>query len=139
MASNAIRTKGTKLEINTSGSTYVQIKGFNGFSGLGGGSPAVIDVTDFDSTAKEKLMGMPDEGQIQITAIYLPKDAGQLALEAARGTQAATKFRITVPDGTKWEYTAFVMTTEISGADDDKVTLASTLEVTGSVVKTAGA
>ena len=83
-------TAGTKLEINTSGTTYTQVKGVNSFSGLGGGSAAVIDTTDFDSTAKEKSMGLPDEGQCSIGMIFLPKDAGQLAMRAARGTRDVT-------------------------------------------------
>lgn len=139
MAANAVRTKGTKLEVNSSGSTYTQVKGFTDFSGLGGGSAAVIDTTDFDSAAKEKLMGVPDEGQISVTLINLPKDAGQLAVKAARNTQAATKFRITLSDGTKYDFTAFVLSAEVSGSGDDKVGLAVTLEVTGAITETAAA
>lgn len=139
MAANAVRTKGTKLEVNSSGSTYTQVKGFTDFSGLGGGSAAVIDTTDFDSAAKEKLMGVPDEGQISVTLINLPKDAGQLAVKAARNTQAATKFRITLSDGTKYDFTAFVLSAEVSGSGDDKVGLAVTLEVTGAIAETAAA
>lgn len=132
-------TAGTKLEINTSGSTYTQVKGVNSFGGLGGGSAAVIDTTDFDSTAKEKSMGLPDEGQCSIGMIFLPKDAGQLAMRAARGTRAATKFRITLSDGTKYEFTAYVLTFERTGEQDDVVKASSSLEISGSVVETAAA
>jgi len=134
-----INTAGTKLEINTTASTYVQVKGFRDFSGLGGGSAAVIDTTDFDSAAKEKSMGLPDEGQVSINVIFLPKDAGQSAVRAARGTRAATKFRLTLSDGTKYDFTAFVLTFERTGSQDDVVQASANLEVTGAVTETAAA
>lgn len=134
-----INTAGTKLEINTTASTYIQVKGFKDFSGLGGGSAAVIDTTDFDSAAKEKSMGLPDEGQVSINVIFLPKDAGQLAVRAARGTRAATKFRLTLSDGTKYDFTAFVLTFERTGSQDDVVQASANLEVTGAVTETAAA
>ncbi|KQO53365.1 phage tail tube protein [Sphingomonas sp. Leaf257] len=131
-----INTASTKLEINSSGNVYTQVKGVNSSSGLGGGSAAVIDTTDFDSTAKEKSMGLPDEGQCSIGMIFMPKDAGQLAMRAARGTRAATKFRITLADGTKYDFTAYVLTFERTGEQDDVVKASSNLEITGSVVET---
>ncbi|MBB5709439.1 phage tail tube protein [Sphingomonas xinjiangensis] len=139
MASNAVKTKNTKLEIETGADTWVQVKGLTNFSGLGSGSAAVIDTTDFDSTAKEKEMGLLDEGQVSIDLMYLPKDAGQLALKAARGTQAKTGVRITLSDGTKFEFDAFVLTFEKSGELDAVVEATATLEVTGGVTETAGA
>jgi predicted secreted protein len=134
-----INTSGTKLEINTTASTYVQVKGFKDFSGLGGGSAAVIDTTDFDSAAKEKSMGLPDEGQVSINLIFLPKDAGQTLVRAARSTRAATKFRLTLSDGTKYDFTAFVLTFERTGSQDDVVQASANLEVTGAVTETAAA
>lgn len=134
-----INTAGTKLEINTTGTTYVQVKGFTDFSGLGGGSAAVIDTTDFDSVAKEKSMGLPDEGQVSCNFIYLPKDAGQIALRANRGSRAVTKLRLTLIDGTKYEFSAYVLTFERTGGQDDVVKASANLEVTGAVTETAGA
>lgn len=136
MAANTVKTKGTKLEIKTTGTTYVQVKGFTNFSGLGAGSAAVIDVTDFDSTAKEKEMGLPDEGQVSVDMKFIAKDPGQVAMRAARGTQAKTGFRITLSDGTKYEYDAFVLTFERSAEIDGVVEASSTLEITGGVTET---
>ena len=132
-----INTAKTKLEINTTGTTYVQVKGVNSFSGLGGGSAAVIDTTDFDSDAKEKAMGLPDEGQVSVGMILIPADAGQIAVRTARGTRAATKFRITLSNGTKYDFTAFVLTFERTGEQDNVVMVSANLEVTGSVTETA--
>lgn len=137
MANNAVKSQGTKLEIKTTGTTYVEVKGFKDFSGLGGGSAAVIDTTDLGSTAKEKAMGLPDEGQVSVNMVFLPKDPGQLAMRQARGTQAATGFRITLSDTTKYEFNAFVLTFERNGGVDDVINAAATLEITGAVAETA--
>lgn len=139
MAANTVSNQGTKLEINTSGTSYTQVKGLTDWSGLGGGSAQVIDTTDLDSAAKEKAMGLADEGQVSLNLLFLPKDAGQLALRAARGTRAATKFRITLSDGTKYEFTAFVLTFERSGGADDVVKASANLEITGATTETAAA
>lgn len=137
MAANSIKSQGTKLEINTTGTTYVQVKGLKDFSGLGGGSAAVIDTTDLDSTAKEKQMGLQDEGQVSVNLIYIASDAGQKALRAARGTGAKLKFRITLSDTTtKFEYEAFVLSFEKSAGVDDVISASATLEVTGAVTET---
>lgn len=137
MATGIITAK-TKVEIGTGagGTTYVQVKGVTNFSGLGGGSAAVIDTTDFDSDAKEKAMGLADEGQVSMGLIYMPADAGQIAMRAARGTRAATKFRITLSNGTKFDFTAFVLTFERNGEQDDVVKVSTNLEVTGAVAET---
>ena len=82
-------------------------------------------------------MGLPDEGQISVNLIFLSKDAGQLAVRAARGTRAATKFRLTLIDGTKYDFTAFVLTFERTGGQDDVVKASANLEVTGAVLETA--
>jgi hypothetical protein len=137
MAANGINTAGTKLEINNTGSTYIQVKGFTSFSGMGGGSAAVIDTTDFDSAAKEKAMGLPDEGQVSVGLIFIAADAGQLAMRTARNTRAATKFRITLANGTKFDFTAFVLTFERGAEQDDVVKVSSNLEVTGAMAETA--
>lgn len=132
-----INSAGTKLEIKTDADTYVQVKGFNSFSGLGGGSAAVIDQTDFDSPAKEKAMGLPDEGQLSCGFIYLPKDPGQIAMRAARNTRAETEFRLTLREGTKFEFNAYVLTFERSGEQDGVIPVSSNLEITGAVTETA--
>ena len=133
-----INTAGTKLEINTTGSTYVKVAGFTDFSGLGGGSAAVIDTTDFDSAAKEKSMGLPDEGQVACNFIFLSKDGGQTAVRAARGTRALTKFKLTLIDGTRYEFSAFVLTFERTGGQDEVVKATANLEISGAVTETAG-
>ena len=46
-------------------------------SGLRGGSAQVIDVSTLASTRREKIMGLPDEGQITVGLNYDPADSQQ--------------------------------------------------------------
>jgi hypothetical protein len=132
---NAIHSKKTKLEINTTGDTWVQIKGLKSFSGIGGGSPAVIDSTDLDSEAKEKLMGLKDEGQASFTFNYIPSDAGQIALQAARDVGDVASLRVTLNTNNRYEFDGYVMTAEVAGGVDELLALTSNVEVTGAVTK----
>jgi len=138
MASSAIHSKKTKLEIDTSETdtpTWVQVKGLKSFAGIGGGSPAVIDSTDLDSEAKEKLMGLKDEGQASFTFNYLPNDPGQIALQAARDSGDETKMRVVMNTKNVYGFAGFVMTAEVAGGVDELLSLASNVEITGAVTK----
>jgi hypothetical protein len=66
MSSNAIESQGVELK-RYNGASYDLIPEIKSFTGPGG-SATVIDVTDLQSVAKEKRMGLPDEGQLQITS-----------------------------------------------------------------------
>ncbi|MGA1806505.1 phage tail tube protein [Sphingobium sp. WW5] len=134
MASGAIHSRKTKIEI-TDGSTKVQIKGLTNFSGLGGGSASVIDVTDLDSDAKEKMIGLADEGQVSLSLNYLPTDPGQVALEEARLSGELSEFVITLRSGATYSFSAAVLSFEKSGGVDAVITGSVTLEVSGLVVK----
>ena len=134
MANNAFHSKGSKLEIKGSGSTYTKINGFKSASGIGGGSPSVMDASDLDSVAKEKLMGLPDEGQASFTFNFLPDDAGQVAYRAARGTGDLTTLRVTVKNKT-YTVTGYVLTAEWSVGVDEIVPMSSTFEISGVVVE----
>lgn len=132
-------SKLSKLEIRTGDNTWVQVKGVTGWSGLGGGSSSDIDVTDLDSTGKEFLSGLKDEGSVTVNANYLPTDAGQLALETARNVGDVTDFRGTYGTGTGapvYAFQANVKTFEIGVGVDAALTLAVSMKLTGSTTKT---
>ncbi len=134
MASGAVHSRKTKIEIKD-GATKVQVKGLTGFSGLGGGSASVIDVTDLDSDAKEKMVGLADEGQVNLTLNYIPSDPGQIALEEARLSGELSEFVITMRSGTTYSFSAAVLSFEKSGGVDAVITGSVTLEVSGLALK----
>lgn len=133
---NAIEAQGTKFEIGVGDPavyTQVCVKTFSG----PGGSAAVIDTTTLCSTAKEKRMGLADEGQFSFTINYVPGDAGHEALRAARASREPTPFRLTFSDtpATVWEFTGFVLSFSVSGAVDAVIEASVTIEITGAITE----
>lgn len=131
MASNVLKSKGTTFSIKVA-NAFVAIKGVTDFDGLGSGSAAIMDVSDLDSTRKEKEMGLPDEGSISLSVNYIPTDPGQLAIEAARNAGVPVEMKIV--SGTKqWDFDALVPTFAKAAGVDKVWTGKITLEITGEV------
>ena len=100
-----------------------------------GGSASVIDVTHLSSTAKEKLMGLPDEGQFTFSMNYVFDDVGQVACWSARSTQTERNFRVTFIDASTQTFAGYVLAFGSSGGVDSKVNGSITIEITGAVTK----
>lgn len=155
----AQKTQGIKLEIGTQvvdpvGDTFAQFKGPLTFGGLGGESP-IIDATELESVAREKLKGIPDSGDLEVGAhrsLGVTADAGQEAMKAAHENTGAPdsdvpyNFQITFNDagsgagatGTIMAFKALVTQFRTRpGEVDGKVELAVTLAITGTITETA--
>lgn len=138
MSANALKSQGMKLEIGSGASptTYTKIperKAINGPTG----SATVIDTTDLDSVAKEKRLGLKDEGQISFNIHYIPKNVTHAALKAAYDSGNLTPFRLTFTDSpaTQWYTNGYVNGFSISN-DVDGVTMAAvTIELTGQIIE----
>lgn len=139
MATAATVSKGTQLKIKV-GSNYVKIGGLKDFSGIGSGAAAVLDASDLDSPAKEKVIGLPDEGSPKFTFNHLPLDAGQIALKAARSASTLNAFQLVLGGTTKtFGFDAFVLTNEITGGVDTITEMATGMEISGPVTESATA
>jgi hypothetical protein len=110
-----------------------QVVGFNGPSG----NANVIDASHLGSTAKEKMIGLRDEGQVSLDVNFLPTDGGQTALRADRASRTMRKAVIKLNDNTsdaattKITFDAYVSGFSITGAVDQVVKGNITLEITG--------
>lgn len=117
---------------------YLPIGEITDFSGPGG-SAAVIDTTSLDSTRKEKLMGLADEGQISFSLNFVPGNPGQVAFRAARASRAETNFALVFSDATATApattatFAGFALEFSVAGAVDDKVSASAVIEITGAV------
>lgn len=98
-----------------------------------GGSASVIDATHLGSTAREKRMGIPDEGQFTFSLNRVFDDVGQAACFAARAARAEKNFKVTYTDDTVQSFAGFVLQFSTSGGVDDKVNGSVTIEITGAV------
>ena len=97
------------------------------------GTASEIDITHLQSTAKEFLMGLPDEGSISLSINWAPADTGQLAVKAARKARTKKDFKITYSDKSTASFKGYVMGLSTDAAVDDKVNGSITLRVTGEV------
>ena len=100
-----------------------------------GGSASVIDTTSLESIAKEKLIGLPDEGQFSFNVNWLAADPGQTGLRADRQNRTKRNIKVIFTDAgnTEASFAAYVLSFSVSGAVDDKVSGAISLEITGLV------
>lgn len=138
MSSDALESQHMELAIGSAASptVYTHIPEIKSISGPTG-SATVIDTTDLDSTAKEKRLGLKDEGQITLDIHWIPANAAHALLKAAYDSGDETPFRLTFTDtpATIWYARGFVNGLAISNAVDG-VTMASvTLELTGAILE----
>ena len=137
----AYETQGTKFfwSASTSRSTAIEIGQVQNWSGLGGTAP-VIDVTHLGSTAREKMMGLRDPGELTLGLIYSAGDTGQSALQTDAGTRTLRKMTVkwsTVSaDGQECHFDAYSGGLEISGAEDDKVAASAQIIIADAVTHT---
>ena len=111
---------------------WTQIANIKTFSGMDG-TAAVIDVSNLQSTAKEKLMGLQDEGQFSLELDLDPADAGQIALLAARTAQAKKQFRLTLPTANTATFQGFAKKVSAAGGVDASIKRSVDIEITGPV------
>jgi hypothetical protein len=135
--SGALETQGTKLYIgnNASPIVYTQVKELVSFQAFDGQANE-IDTTSLDSTAKEFLMGLQDNGSFSGEFNWLPADTGQVAMRAAKASRAITHFRLTMSDTSKFEFDGYVLGAPISGGVDAKVDGSFAIRITGAVAFT---
>ena len=103
-----------------------------------GGSAAPIDVTHVGSSFKEKLMGLPDEGQWTFDCNCVPGDTGQAGLRADRAARTRRQYRITLTDtgATVMSFYGYCIGYEVAGGNDEKVALSVTIEIDGEITWT---
>lgn len=135
MTVKAIESQGVTLGYSIGSPTsFSSISNVLSFDGPGGAA-SVIDVTNLSSVAKEKLMGLPDEGQFAVEINLDPDDASHIALRQARAARTRTEFRLTLTDATPTTATFFgyVLQFKVQGAVDQAVKASLTIEIDGVV------
>jgi hypothetical protein len=132
---SAIESQGIVLSYSIGSPTaFVAIANVTGFSGPGG-SASVIDVTNLSSSAKEKMMGLPDEGQFTLDLNLDPDATSHIALRTQRAARARTEFKIVFTDATPATaiFSGYVLGFAIQGAIDTNVKASVTIEIDGAV------
>ena len=135
----ALESQGTKIfwSASTAQSTAIEVTQIISFTGPSG-SAGIIDVTNLGSTAKEKLMGLPDEGQRTFDITYQATAASHIALRADRASRSKRNVTIAYTDGaSSLDYAdAYCTGFSVSGGVDDVLKASVTLEITGPITST---
>lgn len=134
---SAIEAQGIVLAVTVGSPTNMTTIGnVVSFSGPGG-SASVIDITNLSSTAKEKMMGLPDEGQLTMDINYDPDNASHILIRNARKTRTRCEFTITLTDTTNTVLTfrGYVLGFAITAGVDQVVKASITIEIDGAVAE----
>lgn len=99
------------------------------------GSAAVQDVTDLLSTAKEKRMGLPDEGQCTFNIRFTvePEPDTHLELRAAKRDRQKRDFHYVRSTGRAFHFQAYVLSIPEASSVDGVIEGQITMEITGDV------
>lgn len=112
--------------------TYTAVKNIKTFSGFDGSAPE-IDSSNLDSTAKEFIIGMVDNGQFTMELDNDSSDAGQLALRAKRDASAKANFKLVLPDASTASFSGYVKKKGLGGGVDQALKSAVDIRISGAV------
>jgi hypothetical protein len=105
------------------------VRSYNGFDG----AASEIERTNFDSTAKEFILGLFDPGQFTIEVDQDNSDSGQIALMTAQVTGLLKNFKLLLPNGNSATFTAYVKKFNSQGAVDQAVRRSADLRISGPI------
>ena len=115
---------------------FAKVKGVTTIN-IGNGSAAVLDATDLESTAKQKQMGLPDEGKCSISGNYFPGNATLVGLQADRTARTLRNFKLCDPTGTTvGAFAGYVLSFELDFGPDKLSTYKADIEIDGAVTWT---
>jgi len=135
-----VKVQTTKFQVSDGSDpeTFNDVPQIKSISGLGSGQSQEIDVTDFDSTGKEFVQGLKDEGSVSIDMVYDPNDTQQTRLETIRSNQETTNFKIVLSDtnNTNFEFAGFITSFEKTLEEDDVMRASVSIRITGAITIT---
>jgi len=135
MTSTAITAQGITIG-RMGSSTFETIPNVVSFQGPGG-QASVIDVTNLSSTAKEKRVGLRDEGSLSLTLHFDPDNSVHQGLRNDRANRTRQSFRVTFTDQdpTQWTFCGYVTQFSVQGGVDAVLEASVTIEIDGDITE----
>lgn len=135
---NAIKSQGTLVYLSNENasttaygsSTFTKLSE-TATVGESSGEAADIDVTHLESTAKEYLIGLPDNGNLPLSGNFVPGDTGQTRAIYSLDNQQYCWLKIIWSNGTIWYYMACCKKFTPSADVDGKVPFTSSWRTSG--------
>jgi predicted secreted protein len=99
-----------------------------------------VDATHFTSPnrTREYITGLIEPGEASFGMNRIPGGTTEVALMALQTSGASRLWRFIWPNGTMWEFVAYVKGYESASPIDDRMTATCTLKVAGSTTVTIG-
>lgn len=137
-ATSAIKSQGSKVYLSNQNAdttvygsaTFAQVGQVHTI-GAPSGQANDIETTHLDSTAKEYIVGLPDNGSITIGMNALSGDAGHTVALTALGDQNRRWLKIVWSNGDTWSIAVLVKDYTWAGGIDAKVDASMSLRTTG--------
>jgi len=126
------------LSDGASPEVYTEVDGLTSINGPDGSTPE-IDTTHLNSTAREFLMGIPDNGSIQCSGFYDGDDTQHAALYSAWANGTSKNFNlkfINESPNEKWAFSGYVQNFSIGAETDQAVTLSFSIRISGAITVT---
>ena len=147
-----LKTQGTEIFLLDSTDSGNEVRKIGKVTGTGdlGGSAGEIDITNFDSLAKEYVVGLKDNGTVTIPYNYDPQDSTQTTIKGLEGgankrfviacSEAVTDPTFTsvfvIPtDRTTFDFTAGVQSMTKAAGTDDVWRGTITLRISGAITE----
>lgn len=137
MAATGILSKGIKLSYKASGSTYTVIPDLQEIPELGGAAEKV-EVTTLADGAKRYIKGLVDYGDLSFKFLY-DNSGVTSSYRILRGLEDGgkiTEFKIELPDGTAFAFSASVTTKIDSAAVNAPLTFSADLTLNSEIAVT---
>jgi predicted secreted protein len=141
IASQAQYGRGTVLAIGSTPTTVAEIKTIK----LSGRKWDTEDTTNLQSSAKEFMASILDNGEWDLEGNRVSADAGQTAMEAAFVSGALSSFTITLPKtgaqtskGDSWSFSAVITELDYSIDVTKAISFSCKLKISGTMTMTAG-
>lgn len=130
-------TQGIVLSVAGTASpiTYTPIPQITSISGFGT-TRSEIDTTDLDDASRTFILGLKDNGSVQISLNYDPDNTQHTLLRTLNNSGASRAFRLTLSDTspkTVYNFSAYVMEFALEINVDDVLKATATLRISGDI------
>lgn len=112
--------------------TYTSIKNVHAFGGFNGAATE-INVTNFQSVAKEFRLGLQDFGNVTFDTHFDGVDAGQLAFIASQAAASQKNYKLILSNGQTLSFAGYAKSFSMTGAIDDIYKRAGDIRINGAV------
>ena len=107
-------------------------------SGIGKANP-LVEVTSFDSTAREYIAGLADGTEVALECNYLPANTAQQGLVSDVDAGTTRNIQVAITDGVTPKTYSFAVTPlawVLNPSFDDKNSISFTLKISGAITVT---